>query len=54
MPDEWPEADCLVHDTLLARGDGARCEDQLAKRTGQRPGPATRVIALRLRADGPQ
>jgi hypothetical protein len=53
-PDDWPEADRRAYDALADRGEFAAWADLLEKRTGQRPGPRTRVIALRLRADGPQ
>ena len=54
MPDEWPAAACRAYDTLLAGGDFEAWADLLERHAGQRPGPRTRVIAFRLRADGPQ
>ena len=53
MPDSWPEDARLAYDALLAGDDVAVWEDLLETQTGQRPGPDTRVIALRLRKDGP-
>ncbi len=54
MPDSWPAADCLAYDTLFASGDIVAWHELIAKHTGQRPGPTTRVVALRRRDDGPQ
>ena len=53
MPDAWPDEDCLAYDTLQQSGDMADWVELVAKHSGQRPGPATRVIALRKRDDGP-
>lgn len=53
MPDEWPEAACQAYDALLAGAEFAAWADLLETHAGMRPGPRTRVIAFRLRADGP-
>ena len=53
-PDEWPEAASQAYDGLVAGDDVAAWAELLEQHTGQRPGLQTRVIAFRLRADGPQ
>jgi hypothetical protein len=53
-PDDWPEADRLAYDALAESGEFGAWADLLEKHPGQRPRPRTRVIAFRLRADGPQ
>lgn len=52
-PDEWPEAACRAYDALRAGEDVEAWADLLERHAGQRPGPRTRVIALRLWAGGP-
>ena len=49
-PDDWPAADRAAFDG----GDDAAWGAAVARNTGQRPGPRTRIIALCERPDGPQ
>jgi hypothetical protein len=53
-PDDWPEEDGRAYDALSEIGDFEVWAALLEKHTGKRPGPRTRVIALRLRSDGTQ
>jgi hypothetical protein len=53
MPDAWPAEDCRACDALYDGGEFEAWNTLLEQHTGQRPGPHTRVIALRLRHDGP-
>jgi len=53
MPDAWPEEDRRAYDELYDSGQVDAWNTLLERQTGQRPGPFTRVIALRLRDDGP-
>ena len=48
-PDAWPPAYLQVFDGKAA---GARAE-VVARQTGVRPGPATRILAVRVRRNGP-
>jgi hypothetical protein len=53
MPDAWPVEECRAYDVLYDQGEYEAWFALLERHTGQRPGPHTRVIALRLREDGP-
>ena len=53
-PDDWPAADRVAYDAAREAGDLATRAALVERNTGVRPGPATMVIELRLRADGPQ
>lgn len=50
LPDDWPAAGLAAFEA----GEEAARREAVARNTGQRPGPRTKVIALRQRADGPQ
>ena len=49
FPDDWPADDLAAFDG----GDDAAWADAVERNTGRRPGPRTRLIALRERPDGP-
>jgi hypothetical protein len=50
FPDDWPDADVAAFDG----GDPAARADAVERHAGVRPGPATCLIVLRTRPDGPQ
>ena len=49
-PDEWPAADLAAYEA----GDHAVQAEVVARNHGQRPGPQTQLIEIRVRRDGPQ
>ena len=53
-PAAWPEADRAAYDAARVAGDGAAEAALVERHAGRRPGPATLVIAVRVRADGAQ
>jgi hypothetical protein len=54
MPDRWPAAERVRYDAATDAGDVATCWEVIARQEGVRPGPATRLIVLRLHRDEPQ
>jgi hypothetical protein len=48
-PDDWPSDDLAAFDG----GDPVMRADAVARHTGARPGPGTKLIAIRVRSDGP-
>jgi hypothetical protein len=53
-PDDWPEHDRAAYDAAGVAGDRRTRRLLLAKHTGHEPDPATTIIAIRVRPDGPQ
>lgn len=49
-PDGWPPEDLAAFD---GEDPTARAE-AVARHAGARPGPGTRIVAIRVRPDGPQ
>ena len=49
FPDDWPAAERAAFDG----GDPVARADAVERQTGARPGPATLLIVLRVRPDGP-
>ena len=49
FPDDWPAADLAAHEA----GDAATLATVVELHAGVRPGPATAVIAFRVRPTGP-
>jgi hypothetical protein len=49
LPDDWPPADRAA----LAGNDAEARADAVARHTGERPGPSTKIIAFATRPDGP-
>jgi hypothetical protein len=50
FPDDWPESDRAAFEG----DDIERRNAAIERQTGQRPGPYTRLMVIRQRADGPQ
>jgi hypothetical protein len=49
FPDDWPEEDRAA----FGGTDPAARDDAIERQTGTRPGPATRLLVLLTRRDGP-
>ncbi len=49
-PDDWPAGDLAAYEA----GDHAVQAEVVARNHGQRPGPQTQLIEIRVRRDGPQ
>ena len=54
FPDDWPAEDLAAYDAAGKAGNAATRADLVARHAGARPGPATTLIVVRLRRDGPQ
>lgn len=53
-PDDWPAVDLAAYEAAQAAGDHAVQAEVVARNHGQRPGPQTQLIEIRVRRDGPQ
>ena len=54
FPEDWPTAELAAYEAAGRDGDFAAWAEAVARATGTRPGPRTRVVAIRERPDGPQ
>jgi len=53
-PDDWPPAELAEFEAAEAAGDAAARAAAVARATGVPAGPRTRLIAIRVRPDGPR